>query len=120
MSAKFRAVDRSTPHKTGARVDDWLPEDDLARFVVDIVDRLDTSGIEDRFDARGSKAYHPKLMTALLIYSYAMGTFSSRKIEKRTYDSIPHRFICANQLPDHDTICRFRRRFWEEVTDLFL
>jgi transposase len=103
-----------------AQVEDWLPEDDLARFVVDIVDRLDTSAIEDSYDARGSKAYHPKLMAALLIYSYATGTFSSRKIEKRTYDSIPHRFICANQHPDHDTICRFRHRFWDEVTGLFL
>jgi transposase len=120
MSAKFRAVDRSTPHMMPARVDDWLPDDDLARFVVDITDRLDTSAIEKSYDARGSKAYHPKLMVALLIYSYATGTFSSRKIEKRTYDSVPHRFICANQHPDHDTICRFRRRFWEEVTGLFL
>lgn len=103
-----------------ARVGDWLPEDDLARFVVDIVDRLDTSVIEDSYDARGSKAYHPKLMAGLIIYSYATGTFSSRKIEKRTYDSIPHRFICANQHPDHDTICRFRHRFWDEVAGLFL
>jgi len=120
MPKKFRAVDRSTPHLMPARVGDWLPEEDLARFVVDIVERLDTSAIEDRYDARGSRAYHPKLMVSLIIYSYATGTFSSRKIEKRTYDSIPHRFICANQHPDHDTICRFRHRFWEEVTGLFL
>ena len=72
------------------------------------------------YSGRGSQPYHPALMVALLFYGYATGTFSSRKLEKSTYDSIPYRFICANSHPDHDSICAFRQRFLKELQALFV
>lgn len=120
MGDRFRPVDRNTPYLLPPSIDEWLPADHLARFVVDTVQQLDLSGIEDGYTARGSNAYHPRMMTALLFYSYASGTFSSRKIEAATYEQIPFRFITANQHPDHDSICTFRRRFLEELQELFV
>lgn len=120
MAGRFRTVDRGTGHLLPPSVDDWLSDDHLARFVVEIVDQLDCSDLVEAYDGRGSAAYHPKMLLALLFYAYSTGTFSSRKMERATYDSLAFRFICANQHPDHDTICTFRRRFLEELKDLFL
>ncbi|MDR9366371.1 MAG: transposase, partial [Balneolaceae bacterium] len=105
MSANFRFVDRDTAYLLPPSVDDWLPEDHLARFVVEIVDQLDISELEGSYIGSGSEAYHPRMMLALLFYSYATGTFSSRKMEAATYESVPVRYVAANQHPDHDTIC---------------
>ncbi len=87
----------------------WLPEDDLAHFVVAAVERvpLGQFAVPDR--SGGKPQYHPRLMLALLIYSYANGTFSSRRIERATYRDIAVRFVAANLHPDHDTIAVFRR-----------
>ena len=101
-------------------IQDYLPEDHLARFVVDIVEQLDLSALTSSYSGRGSQPCHPALMVALLFYGYATGTFSSRKLEKATYDSIPYRFICANSHPDHDSICAFRQRFLKELQALFV
>jgi transposase len=101
-------------------LEEWLPEDHLARFVVETVEHLDTTALEEAYDGRGSEAYHPKMLLALLFYGYAIGTFSSRKIEEATYDSVAFRYVAANQHPDHDTICTFRRRFLEELEGLFV
>jgi transposase len=101
-------------------LEEWLPEDHLARFVVETVETLDTTALEEAYDRRGSEAYHPKMLLALLFYGYATGTFSSRKIEEATYDSVAFRYVAANQHPDHDTICTFRRRFLEELEGLFV
>lgn len=117
--ANFKLVDRDTSYLLPPSVDQWLPEDHLARFVVEIVDQLDISALESSYRGSGSDAYHPRMMTALLFYSYASGTFSSRKIEAATYESVPVRYVAANQHPDHDTICTFRRRFFEPLGDLF-
>jgi hypothetical protein len=72
------------------------------------------------YSGRGSKPFHPALLVALLFYGYAMGVFSSRKLEKATYDSIAFRYICANTNPDHDTIAGFRKRFLKELGALFV
>ncbi len=101
-------------------LDDWVPEKHLSRFVVDIVGRLDLSPIESAYAGRGSDAYPPIIMVALLFYAYATGVFSSRKIERATYDSVAFRFIAANTHPDHDTIASFRKRFLEELKGLFV
>jgi len=97
----------------------WLPEDHLARFVVDIVDKLDFSRIYSRYRGCGSTAYDPRMLLSLLFYGYSTGVFSSRKIEKSTYDSVAFRFIAGNHHPDHDTISSFRKRFLPEIKSWF-
>lgn len=120
MSDRFRSVNRQMPYLMPPSLEEWLPEDHLARFVVETVEHLDTTALEEAYDGRGSEAYHPKMLLALLFYGYATGTFSSRKIEEATYDSVAFRYVAANQHPDHDTICTFRRRFLEELEGLFV
>jgi transposase len=115
----FRPVDRATPYLLPPSVDEWLPETHLARFVVEVVEQMDLSALTRRYRGTGSAPYHPALLLALLIYGYATGVFSSRKIERATYDSIAFRFIAANQHPDHDSLCTFRRRFLKEIEALF-
>jgi hypothetical protein len=87
MSANFRLVDRDTAYLLPPSVDEWLPENHLARFVVEIVDELDISALERAYTGSGSDAYHPRMMLALLFYSYATGVFSSRKMEAATFES---------------------------------
>jgi len=120
VSSKFITTDRSQLLLFPPSVEEWLPEHHLARFVVDIVEKLDLSGITDQYSESGSKAYHPKILLALLFYGYATGTFSSRKIEKATYDSIAFRYIAINTHPDHDTVANFRKRFLEQLKPLFI
>src|SRR3989337_711779 len=109
--SNFRPVDRGTGFLLPPSVDEWLPERPLARFVVEIVDQLDVSTMSRSYRGSGSAAYHPGMLLGLLIYGYATGGFSSRKIERATYDSVAFRFIAANQHPDHDTLATFRKRF---------
>ena len=101
-------------------VDDWVNEDHLARFVVEIVDGLDISNLIKQYAGRGSQAYNPATLLALIVYGYATGVFSSRKLERATYDSVAFRFIAANSHPDHDTLATFRRRFLAEIRTLFV
>ncbi len=88
---------------------DWLPEDDLAHFVVAAVERVPLGSFKLAERTGGKPQYHPRLMRALLIYSYANGIFSSRRIERASYRDIGVRFVAANTHPDHDTIAEFRR-----------
>ena len=118
--ADFRAVDRATPFLLPPSVEDWLPRDHLARFVVDIVDQLDLSELIRQYRGAGSAAYHHSVMLGLLIYGYATGVFSSRRIEAATHDSIAFRYIAANERPDHDSLCTFRKRFLTEIEALFV
>ncbi len=120
MSDRFRSVNRQMPYLMPPSLEEWLPEDHLARFVVETVETLDTTALEEAYDGRGSEAYHPKMLLALLFYGYATGTYSSRKIEEATYDSVAFRYVAANQHPDHDTTKAFRRRFLEELEGLFV
>jgi transposase len=118
--ARFVDADRDTAYLLPPSVSDWLPQDHLARFVVEIVERLDLSGMVGQYAGRGSAAHHPSVLVGLLIYGYATGTFSSRKIERATHDSVAFRFIAANTHPDHDTLASFRRRFLPQVEALFV
>ena len=120
MSSKFRALDRDTLYLLPPSVQDWLLEDHLARFVVEIVDRLDLSALEGRYGGGGKDPYHPALLLSLLFYDYATAVFSSRKLERATYDSVAFRFVAANAHPDHDTIASFRKRFLQELRGLFV
>lgn len=117
--ARFIDCDRDTLYLMPPSVQDWLPGDHLARFIVDVVMQLDLRPLENAYAGRGSDAYSPKMLLSLLFYGYATGTFSSRKLEAATYDSVAFRFITANTHPDHDTIARFRKRFLQELKTLF-
>ena len=108
--SNFRPIDRDTGFLLPASVDEWLPEKHLARFVVEVVDGLDLSAMSKSYRGAGSASYHPRLLLGILVYGYATGVFSSRKLERATYDSVAFRFIAANQHPDHDTAAAFRRR----------
>jgi transposase len=115
----FREIDRQTGFLLPPSIDEWLPEHHLARFVVEIVDGLDLRSMSGVYRGSGSKSYHPRLLLSVLFYGYATGVFSSRKLERATYDSVAFRFIAANDHPDHDTIAAFRRRFLPEIEGLF-
>jgi len=120
MAVEFMPIDRDTPYLFPPSVQDYLPEDHLARFVVEIVDQLDLSHLSAVYTGRGSKPFHPAMLVSLLFYGYATGVFSSRKLEKASYDSIAFRYVCANSNPDHDTINSFRQRFLQELAALFV
>lgn len=116
----FRPIDRDTGFLLPPSVDEWLPERHLARFVVEVIERLDLRAMSGSYRGSGSASYHPALLLGLLVYGYATGVFSSRKLERATYDSVAFRFIAANDHPDHDTIAAFRRRFVGEIKTLFV
>lgn len=118
--SNFRQVDRETGFLLPPSVDEWLPERHLARFVVEVIERLDLSSMVKSYRGSGSASYHPSVLLGLLVYGYATGVFSSRKLERATYDSVALRFIAANDHPDHDTIAAFRRRFVAEIEALFV
>ena len=120
MSTQFKAVDRETIYLFPPSVQDWLPERHLARFVVDVVSKLDLHELKMPYTGVGSEAFNPEMLLALLFYGYATGVFSSRKLEQASYDSIAFRYIAANTHPDHDTIANFRQRFLEQLKPLFL
>jgi transposase len=98
---------------------DVLPPDHLARFIVRVISWLDVSAIYAKYSDEGGEAYAPELLLGLLFYGYATAVFSSRKIEKATYESIPFRFLAGGWHPDHDTIANFRKTFLTEIADLF-
>ena len=105
--SSFRTIDRETGFLLPPSVDEWLPEKHLARFVVEVVDGLDLRAMSGSYRGSGSASYHPRMLLGLLVYGYATGVFSSRKLERATYDSVAFRFIAANDHPDHDTIATF-------------
>ena len=92
----------------------------MARFIVEVIDGLDLGRMSGAYRGSGSASYHPRMLLGLLVYGYATGVFSSRKLERATYDSVAFRFIAANDHPDHDTIATFRRRFLKEIEKLFV
>src|SRR6266851_2424283 len=118
--SNFRPIDRDTGFLLPPSVDEWLPEKHLARFVVEVIDGLDVRAMSGSYRGSGSASYHPALLLGLLVYGYATGVFSSRKLERASYDSVAFRFIAANEHPDHDTIATFRRRFLKEIEGLFV
>jgi len=116
----FRTIDRETGFLLPPSVDEWLPEKHLARFVVEVIDGMDLRAMSGSYRGSGSASYHPRMLVGILVYGYATGIFSSRKLERATYDSVAFRFIAANDHPDHDTIATFRRRFLKQIEGLFV
>jgi transposase len=119
MTRKFSMVDYEKALDQTITIRDVLPPDHLARFIVRVISWLDVSAIYAKYSDEGGEAYAPELLLGLLFYGYATGVFSSRKIEKATYESIPFRFLAGGWHPDHDTIAAFRKTFLPEITDLF-
>lgn len=117
---RFRPIDRKTAYLLPPSVEDWLPEGHLARFIVEAIEQLDLRRLTEAYAGRGSKAYHPEVLLALLVYGYANGVFSSRKIERATYDSVAFRYLAAGSHPDHDTLAEFRCRFLDALSDIFV
>ena len=120
MSNQFLEIDRSEPITLPGEMAGWLEGNDLARFIVDVVEALDTGEIEGAYRGGGSAPYPPKMMLALLFYGYAQGIFSSRKLERATYELIPVLYITGGTHPDHDSINTFRRRFLPQLEALFV
>ncbi|OHC26930.1 MAG: transposase [Pseudomonadales bacterium RIFCSPHIGHO2_02_FULL_60_43] len=118
--SRFRSINREIDFLLPPSVQDWLPKSHLARYVVEVVEGLDLSKLESAYAGRGSAAYHPAMLLSLLIYGYATGAYSSRKIERASYDSLAFRFIACNQHPDHDTLASFRRRHGEQFAATFV
>jgi transposase len=123
MSKRFRSCSLDQPFLLPPSLQEWLPEDHLARFVADVTNELDLGAIYaeyERKDGRGLAAYHPLLMVRLLLYGYCVGLFSSRRIEQATHDQIAFRYLGADQHPDHDTIANFRQQHLENLGKLFI
>jgi transposase len=118
--SNFRPINRDTGFLLPPSVDEWLPQRHLARFVVEVIDGLDLSELVKAYRGSGSASYHPAMLLGLMVYGYATKTFSSRAIERGTYDSVAFRFIAGNEHPDHDTIAAFRRRFLPQIQALFV
>ena len=120
MSNKFREIDRESELLLPANMEGWLGGDSLARFVVEIVESLETQAIDNAYKGGGSQPYPPKMMLALIFYCYATGIFSSRAIERATYELIPVIYLTGGTHPDHDSINTFRKRFLPELSALFV
>src|SRR4051795_911609 len=121
MAQNFLACDRDQELLLPPSLREWLPEGHFAWFVIDAVGQLDLSAFlaAYRVDGHGRAAHDPAMMVALLLYAYAIGERSSRRIERRCVEDVAARVICANQAPDHTTIARFRQRHERAVAELF-
>lgn len=115
----FRPYDRGQQLLLPPDLREWVPEDDLAHFIIEAVERIGLGAFKVNWQGTGKAQYHPRLMLALLIYCYANGIFSSRRIERATHRDVAVRFIAADQHPDHDTIATFRRENAEAVAAAF-
>jgi len=120
MSRKFKKPDYETALNQAITLREALPANHLARFVVMVIGQLDLSHIYARYALVGGEAIAPEILLGLLFYGYTTGVFSSRKMEKATYESIPFRFIASGLHPDHDTIANFRKTFLAEIQELFV
>ena len=120
MSRKFIDADHEAALEMRVRIGDVLPETHLARFIVGRIEQLDFSTIYAAYGDRGAPAYAPELLFGILVYGYATGVFSSRKLEKATYESLPFIYLAEGVHPDHDTLNTFRSRFLTEIAELFV
>ena len=120
MATRFVSVDRDTPLLLPPNLRDWVPDDHLVHFLLDAVDALDLRQVRVNTRGTGSEQYPPAMLLGLLLYSYATGTFGSRRIEQSTYDSVPVRLLTADTHPDHDTLCTFRRENQALLTESFV
>ena len=120
MARKFKTVDYEEALNITVTLKDCLPPDHLARFIVELIAKLDLSRFYAQYGSRGGEPYAPEILLGLLLYGYATSVISSRKIETATYESIPFRFIAGGLHPDHDTIAQFRKTFLPEIEELFV
>lgn len=120
MATRFVNVDRNTPLLLPPDLRDWVPADHLAHFVIDAVEAIELREVRVNTRGTGDAQYPPTMLLGLLVYSYATGTFGSRRIEQTTYDNVAVRLITGDTHPDHDTICTFRRENKALVTESFV
>lgn len=120
MAKRLVNVDRDTPLLLPPSIQEWVPQDDMSRFIVDAVGLLEERYFGYNWRGSGSEQYPPRMMLALLIYCYANRLFSSRRIERATYRDIAVRYISADTHPDHDTIAKFRRENGELIKSCFI
>jgi transposase len=123
MGKSFRADDLNQSLLFPPSLHDWLPEGHLARFLSDVVNALDLEGIYALYsekEGRGMSAYAPAMMVRVLLYGYATGVYSSRKLQAKTYDDVAFRFLSADEHPDHSTLAEFRKRHLKALSGLFL
>jgi transposase len=120
MSRVFKTADYDATLDLTIRLGDCVPPDHLARFVVDTIAQLDLATIYARYGSRGGQPYAPEILLGLLFYGYATGVFSTRKLERATYETVPFRFIAGNLHPDHDTLATFRKTLLSELKELFV
>src|SRR5688572_8543530 len=121
MAPNFIACDREQELLLPPSLREWLPQDHLARFLLAAGEAMDLSGFLAgyRDDGWGRAAHDPAMMVALLVYAYAIGERSSRRIERRCHEDVAVRVITANQAPDHTTVARFRQRHEQPLGELF-
>ncbi len=120
MTRKFIDADHEAALEMRVRIGDVLPATHLARFIVGIIEQLDFSTIYVAYGERGAPPYAPELLFGILVYGYATGVFSSRKLEKATYEVLPFIYLAQGLHPDHDTLNSFRSRFLSEIAELFV
>ena len=120
MATRFVNVDRNTPLLLPPDLRDWVPPEDMVHFVIEAVEGMRLSTLKVNRRGSGSEQYPPKMMLGLLIYCYANGVFSSRRIERATYRDVAVRYLTGDTHPDHDTIAKFRRENFEAVGEAFL
>jgi transposase len=122
MGKCFRSANVNQALLLPPSLHDWLPEKHLARFLVDVVDALDLGAIYDSYeekDGRGQAAYDPAMMVRVLLYGYCTGSYSSRKIQAKTYEDLGFRYLAVDEHPDHSTLAEFRQRHLEALAGLF-
>ena len=121
MNYNFRSYNPKQLYLLPPSLDDWLPQDHLARFISETVDQMDLSALITayRSNGQGSAAYHPAMMVKILLYAYCMGIPSSRKIAKALVDDVAFRWLAAGNFPDFRTISEFRKRHLRALQDLF-
>jgi len=113
-------IDRETPMLLPPDLRDWVPADDMVHFVIEAIGGMELPSLHVNRRGTGSEQYPPKMMLALVVYCYANGLFSSRRIERATYRDVAVRFLTGDTHPDHDTICKFRRENFAAVGEAFL
>jgi transposase len=115
-----RPINRDMDFLIPPSVDEWLAQRHLARFVAEVVERLDLRAMTGSYRGSGEASYPPHLLLGLIIYGCAPGVFSNRKLERATYDSVAFRYVAANEHPDHDILAHFRRRFLKQIEAMFV
>lgn len=120
MGPRFVNSDHDPPLLLPPNLRDWVPSDHLSHFILDAVDELDLRQVRVNTRGTGSEQYLPSMLLSLLLFSYATGVFSSRRIERSTYESVLARMIAGDSHPDHDTLCAFRRNNLALINESFV